>query len=68
HLGLYAYRRDFLLNIPKLPPCPIEKTESLEQLRVLYNGYPIVLTVVQNASHGIDTPEDYQRFVKQMTK
>jgi len=66
HLGLYAYRRDFLLKYPSLSPCAIEKTESLEQLRVLHNGFPIMMTVVKNASHGIDTPEDYEKFVERM--
>ncbi len=63
HLGLYAYRKDFLLRYPHLPPCALEKTESLEQLRVLHGGYPIMVTVVENAPHGIDTPEDYRKFV-----
>jgi len=64
HLGLYAYRRDFLLKYPSLPPCALEKTESLEQLRVLYAGFPIQMTVVEKASCGIDTPEDYRKFVE----
>ena len=66
HLGLYAYRKEFLLQIPNLPPCDLEKTESLEQLRVLYAGYPIMMSVVEKASHGIDTPEDYANFVTRM--
>lgn len=66
HLGLYAYRRDFLLKYSELPSCDLEKTESLEQLRVLYNGYPIMLCTVEKASHGIDTPVDYENFVKRM--
>lgn len=64
HLGLYAYRRDFLLRYPTMSPCPLEKTEMLEQLRVLHNGYSIMMTVVEKAPHGIDTPEDYRRFVE----
>ncbi len=64
HLGLYAYRRDFLLKYPKLPPCPIERTEMLEQLRVLYNGHSIMVTPIEKAPHGIDTPEDYRKFVE----
>ena len=66
HLGLYAYRKEFLLQIPTLPPCDLEKTESLEQLRVLYGNYPIMMSVVEKASHGIDTPEDYANFVARM--
>jgi 3-deoxy-manno-octulosonate cytidylyltransferase (CMP-KDO synthetase) len=63
HLGLYAYRRDFLLGLAKLPPSPLEMAEKLEQLRVLEAGHPIALGIVQERSVGIDTPEDYRRFV-----
>lgn len=63
HLGLYAYRRDFLLKLATLPPSPLEQAEKLEQLRVLEAGYPIALGVVDEPSIGIDTPEDYRRFV-----
>ncbi len=64
HLGLYAYRRDFLLSIAALPPSPLEAAEKLEQLRVLDAGYPIAVGIVEEASIGIDTPEDYRRFVE----
>lgn len=64
HLGLYAYRRDFLLKISRLPRAAIEKTESLEQLRVLAEGYSIMVGAVRERSFGIDTPEDYARFVE----
>jgi 3-deoxy-manno-octulosonate cytidylyltransferase (CMP-KDO synthetase) len=63
HLGLYAYRRDFLLRLAEMPPSPLESAEKLEQLRVLESGYPIALGIVQERSVGIDTPEDYRRFV-----
>ena len=63
HLGLYAYRRDFLLDLAKRPPSPLEQAEKLEQLRVLEAGHPIALGVVDEPSIGIDTPEDYRRFV-----
>ena len=63
HLGLYAYRRDFLLNLAKLPPSPLERLEKLEQLRVLEAGHPIAVGIVDEPSVGIDTPEDYRRFV-----
>jgi 3-deoxy-manno-octulosonate cytidylyltransferase (CMP-KDO synthetase) len=63
HLGLYAYRRDFLLSIASIPPSPLEVAEKLEQLRVLENGTPIAVGLVQEPSIGIDTPEDYDRFV-----
>jgi len=63
HLGLYAYRRDFLLGLAALPPSPLEGAEKLEQLRVLEAGYPIAVGVVEEPGVGIDTPEDYRRFV-----
>ncbi len=63
HLGLYAYRREFLLTLATLPPSPLEQAEKLEQLRVLEAGYPIAVGVVDEPSVGIDTPEDYRRFV-----
>jgi 3-deoxy-manno-octulosonate cytidylyltransferase (CMP-KDO synthetase) len=64
HLGLYAYRRDLLLSLAKLPPSPLEVLEKLEQLRVLEAGYPIAVGIVDETSVGIDTPEDYRRFVE----
>ncbi len=63
HLGLYAYRREFLLELGSLPPSPLEAAEKLEQLRVLEAGYPIAVGIVDEPSVGIDTPEDYRRFV-----
>jgi 3-deoxy-manno-octulosonate cytidylyltransferase (CMP-KDO synthetase) len=64
HLGLYAYRRDFLLSLGELPPSRLEAAEKLEQLRVLEAGYPIAVGIVDERSVGIDTPEDYRRFVE----
>jgi 3-deoxy-manno-octulosonate cytidylyltransferase (CMP-KDO synthetase) len=64
HLGLYAYRRDFLLGLAALPPAPLEQAEKLEQLRVLALGRPIAVGVVEHACHGVDTYEDYRRFVE----
>lgn len=64
HLGLYAYRRDFLLKLATMPPSPLERLEKLEQLRVLEEGYPIAVGIVDEPSVGIDTPEDYRRFVE----
>jgi 3-deoxy-manno-octulosonate cytidylyltransferase (CMP-KDO synthetase) len=64
HVGLYAYRRDFLLAMAKLPPSALEKTESLEQLRVLEAGFPILVGIVEEKSTGIDTPQDYRAFVE----
>ena len=63
HLGLYAYRRDFLLQMVSLPQSPLELTESLEQLRVLAHGYPILCGTTEHCSVGIDTPDDYAAFV-----
>ncbi len=63
HLGLYAYRREFLLKLATMPPSPLERAEKLEQLRVLEAGLPIALGVIDEPSVGIDTPEDYRRFV-----
>lgn len=63
HLGLYAYRTDFLLRLTQLPPSPLEKLEKLEQLRALEAGARIQLAIVEHRSVGIDTPEDYAAFV-----
>jgi 3-deoxy-manno-octulosonate cytidylyltransferase (CMP-KDO synthetase) len=63
HIGLYVYRRDFLLQLKALPQSPKEKAECLEQLRVLDNGQTIMVEVVDEPTIGIDTPEDYRRFV-----
>ncbi len=64
HLGIYAYRREFLLQLASLPPTPLETAERLEQLRALEHGHSIAVGVVQSAAVGIDTPEDYAAFVK----
>jgi 3-deoxy-manno-octulosonate cytidylyltransferase (CMP-KDO synthetase) len=63
HVGIYAYRRDFLLKMAAMPPSPLEKLEKLEQLRVLEAGYSILVGVVDDPTFGIDTPEDYREFV-----
>jgi 3-deoxy-manno-octulosonate cytidylyltransferase (CMP-KDO synthetase) len=64
HVGLYAYRREFLLKLASLPPSPLEQIERLEQLRVLEAGYPILVEVIDEPTFGIDTPEDYRAFVE----
>jgi 3-deoxy-manno-octulosonate cytidylyltransferase (CMP-KDO synthetase) len=64
HLGLYAYRRVFLLQLAKLPRTPLEKLENLEQLRVLENGHEILVGIVDEPTIGIDTPADYAAFVE----
>jgi len=61
HVGLYAYRRDFLLTLTTLPQTPLEAAESLEQLRVLEHGFRIRVVETQYDSIGVDTPEDLDR-------
>jgi len=64
HIGLYAYRREFLLRLAELPRAEIEKVENLEQLRVLDAGHTILVGVIDEPTIGIDTPEDYRAFVE----
>lgn len=64
HIGIYAYRKAFLLTLTALAQTPLEKTEKLEQLRVLEHGHRIQVGHVAHVSDGIDTPEQYDRFVK----
>ena len=61
HIGLYVYRRDFLLAYPELPVGPLERAERLEQLRALENGYRIRVAETEYDSLGVDTPEDLER-------
>lgn len=61
HIGIYAYRRDFLLKYAKLTPTPLEKTESLEQLRALEHGYRIKVLKTDFKSIGVDTMEDLEK-------
>jgi 3-deoxy-manno-octulosonate cytidylyltransferase (CMP-KDO synthetase) len=64
HLGIYAYRRAFLLQLARLPQHPLEETERLEQLRVLASGQRIHIGIVPHAARGVDTFDDYQEFVR----
>lgn len=64
HLGIYAYRRDFLLRLAALAPTPLEQRERLEQLRVLENGFAMAVGVVDRSPVGIDTPADFAAFVR----
>ncbi len=64
HLGIYAYRRDFLLKITKLSQTPLEKIEKLEQLRAIENGFDILVAKVAHTCPGVDTPAQYAEFVK----
>lgn len=61
HIGLYAYRRDTLLELARLRPSPLEEAEKLEQLRALENGFRIRCVVTSYRSLGVDTPDDLQR-------
>ena len=61
HIGLYVYRRDFLLAYSALPVGPLESAERLEQLRALENGYSIRVVETEYESLGVDTPEDLER-------
>jgi len=64
HIGLYAFRRDFLFRFASLPPSPLETHESLEQLRALEHGYRIIVGITSYHARGIDTPDDYQVFLR----
>jgi 3-deoxy-manno-octulosonate cytidylyltransferase (CMP-KDO synthetase) len=64
HLGLYAYRREFLLHLASAPPTPLEELEKLEQLRILGMGRGIQVGVVQQQAIGVDTLADYESFVR----
>jgi 3-deoxy-manno-octulosonate cytidylyltransferase (CMP-KDO synthetase) len=61
HIGLYVYRRDFLLRYPDLTAGPLERAECLEQLRALENGFRIRVVETDYESLGVDTPEDLER-------
>ncbi len=61
HIGIYAYRRDFLLAYAKMEPTPLERAESLEQLRALENGYRIRCIATEARFVGVDTPEDLKK-------
>ena len=61
HVGLYVYRREFLIRLAALPPTPLETSESLEQLRALEHGYRIRVVESAHESVGVDTPADLER-------
>jgi 3-deoxy-manno-octulosonate cytidylyltransferase (CMP-KDO synthetase) len=66
HVGMYAYRVDILAKITRLPVSPLEKAESLEQLRWLENGYKIRCVETMYDSHCIDTPTDIEKVLRLM--
>jgi 3-deoxy-manno-octulosonate cytidylyltransferase (CMP-KDO synthetase) len=68
HIGLYVYRKDFLLRYASLAPSPLEGLERLEQLRVLENGYRIKVVIDDHAPIGVDTEEDLMRVRQIFTK
>jgi 3-deoxy-manno-octulosonate cytidylyltransferase (CMP-KDO synthetase) len=66
HIGLYGYHRTFLLKFATLPQTPLERAESLEQLRALEHGYRIHTVETTYDSIGVDTPEDLERVRRQL--
>jgi len=66
HIGLYVYRRDFLLHYAKMPQTPLEAAEKLEQLRALESGYRIKTVVTEHESFGVDIPEDLSKILNRL--
>ncbi len=67
HVGLYVYRRDFLLKYARMAPTPLELSEKLEQLRVLEHGYRIRVVETAHESIGVDTPADLEKVIEKLT-
>ncbi len=67
HIGIYAYRKEFLDTFVRLPRGELEMAEKLEQLRALENGFPIAVTVTQYDCPEVDTPEDLERIVQKFS-
>ncbi len=68
HKGIYAYSSKALLEISQLEPCALEKAESLEQLRWIFNGYKLLSSCTTNESIGVDVPEDVKKILKILKK
>jgi len=68
HLGFYAYRPDFLLQLQHLKPTPLQLEEDLEQLKVLEHGFRIKVALTTNASIGVDSPEDLEKLERWLCK
>jgi 3-deoxy-manno-octulosonate cytidylyltransferase (CMP-KDO synthetase) len=67
HVGLYVYRREFLISFAHMPRAPLEIAESLEQLRALENGFRIKVVETEYTSHGVDTAKDLARVRELLT-
>ena len=61
HIGIYGYRRDFLIKLSAMAQTDLEKTEQLEQLRILENGFKIKTIISKTDSLGVDVPQDIKR-------
>lgn len=68
HVGIYALSKESLARFASAPPGALERTERLEQLRILEMGEPIAVGVVEAAAPGIDTPEDYECFIRRQAQ
>jgi 3-deoxy-manno-octulosonate cytidylyltransferase (CMP-KDO synthetase) len=68
HIGLYVYRRDFLLSFATLPQTPLEKLEKLEQLRAVEHGFPIAVIDTEYDGRGVDVPEDLEWARRQLER
>jgi len=66
HIGLYVYRREFLLDFAALPPTLLEQTEKLEQLRALEYGHRIRVATTEHESFGVDIPDDLSKILKRL--
>lgn len=68
HLGIYAFRPEFLMEYVKLPMTPLQQAEDLEQLKILENGYKIITAVVPRAGAEVNTPEDLKQVERELCK
>lgn len=68
HIGLYAYRKEALLEFIQMPQTPFERAEGLEQLRFLENGYRIKIVETEHITIGVDTPADLEKVIKRLTE
>ena len=66
HIGLYVYRRNFLLDYAAMPRTALEAAEKLEQLRALENGHRIKIVITQYESFGVDIPDDLGKILKRL--